>query len=109
MNGKQILLGLVLADFVGFTLYAIYVHGLVGLFEAVLSTTAGQLAMVDLTIALSLILIWLWQDAGRRGISPIPYVLLTLGLGSVGPLLYLIRVSGNEARSAVPSTARGLA
>jgi hypothetical protein len=108
MNVKQIVLGIVLADFLGFSLYAVYVHGLAGLFEAVLATTAGTLAMVDLTIALSLILIWLWQDAQRRGISPIPYVVLTLGLGSVGPLLYLIRVSGNEAPRAVPAIARGL-
>jgi hypothetical protein len=33
----------------------------------------------------------MWNDARDRGVSPIPYVLLTLTAGSVGPLLYLIR------------------
>ena len=49
------------------------------------------LAFADLVIALSLIIGWMWQDARKRGVSAIPYVLLTLGFGSVGPLLYLLR------------------
>jgi hypothetical protein len=38
----------------------------------------------------------MWQDARQHDISPIPYVVLTLGLGSVGPLLYLIRRLGHD-------------
>ena len=44
----------------------------------------------DVAIACALILIWLVRDARRRGVSPWPYVVLTLTLGSFGPLIYLL-------------------
>ena len=91
MNAKKLLLGFVLLDFSGFSAYAVYQYGLVGVFEQAFANTATTLLFADLTIALSLIMLWMWQDARDRGITIVPYVLLTLGLGSVGPLLYLIR------------------
>ena len=55
-----------------------------------------------IAIALSLIIAWMWQDARERGVSAMPYVLLTLGFGSVGPLLYLLlRRDGARDRLAV--------
>jgi hypothetical protein len=97
MNAKQIILGLVLLDFTGLTAYALYSYGFVGFFEAVTANVATVCAFADLVIALSLIVVWMWQDARDRGWSPMPYVLLTLGLGSVGPLVYLIRREATEA------------
>ena len=47
-------------------------------------------AMVDLTIALSLVTVWMWRDARARGVVLVPYLLLTATLGSIGPLLYLL-------------------
>jgi len=44
-----------------------------------------------LPIALSLVMVWMWQDARKQGIAPLPYVILTLTLGSIGPLCYLVR------------------
>ena len=38
----------------------------------------------------------MWQDAKKRGVSVIPHILLTLTLGSVGPLLYLIQRVGSK-------------
>jgi hypothetical protein len=96
MNAKQIILGLVLLDFTGLTAYAVYSYGFAGFFEAVTANVATICAFADLVIALSLIVAWMWQDARDRGWSPMPYVLLTLGLGSVGPLVYLIRREANE-------------
>lgn len=96
MNAKQIILGLVLLDFTGLTAYAVYSYGLVGFFDAVTANVATVCAFADLMIALSLIVVWMWQDARDRGWSPIPYVLLTLGLGSIGPLVYLIRREADE-------------
>jgi hypothetical protein len=52
--------------------------------------------LVDLTIALTFVTIWLWNDARRRGITPAPYVALTAALGSIGPLLYLV-IHGRKA------------
>jgi hypothetical protein len=94
MNAKQLGLSLVLADFVGLEAYAVYQYGYVGVFEAVLANGATTVAFVDLVIALGLVSVWLWQDARGRGISPLPYLALTAALGSVGPLLYLIRREG---------------
>jgi len=99
-NAKKILLAVVLADFLCLTAYAVYAHGYVGFFELALANAATVTVLTDLTIALSLILYWMWNDARARGLSPLPYVLLTLALGSVGPLLYLIRREGSERESA---------
>ena len=41
------------------------------------------LLFTDLSIALSLVMLWMWQDARERGVSVIPYVLLTFGLALI--------------------------
>jgi hypothetical protein len=94
MNAKQIGLGCVLIGFSALTAYTVYLHGYFGFFALLAANAATITAGVDLVIALGLILVWMEQDAQERGISPLPYVLLTLALGSVGPLLYLIRRAG---------------
>lgn len=102
MNKKQIALGVVLFDFLALTAYAVAQYGFVGVFEQAAANAATLTLFADLGIALSLVMAWMWQDARQRGISPIPYVLITFALGSVGPLLYLIRRLGQGA-VAVPS------
>jgi hypothetical protein len=109
MNKKQIALGVVLADFVAFTAYVIVHYGYVGLFEAAMANAATIQVLLDLTIALSIFLFWMWQDARQHGISPIPYVLLTCTLGSIGALLYLIRRAGLESAAAPASVLAGRA
>lgn len=91
MNWKLIGLWMVLVDFAALSAYAVWQYGYVGVFERMFANTATTLAFVDLTIALSLIVIWMVGDARQRGIGVAPYVLLTVFTGSVGPLLYLIR------------------
>ena len=88
--GFKILIAFVLADFTALTLYAVYEFGLIGLFEAVFANAATITAFADLVIALSLAMIWMWQDARKRGVSALPYCAATLVAGSVGPLLYLL-------------------
>jgi hypothetical protein len=111
MNAKQIGLSVVLADFAALSAYAVYEHGYVGIFEMLLASPAGWLAMADLTIALGLVLAWMWSDARDRGAAFFPFAALTLALGSVGPLLYLILRSADEratTRHALePAGARG--
>jgi hypothetical protein len=91
MNAKQIGLTVVLLDFLALTAYAVVQHGYLGFFEIMLGNAATTTALVDLLIALSLIAVWMARDAREHGISPLPYLVATLVLGSAGPLLYLIR------------------
>lgn len=96
MNWKRLALIAVLVDLVALTAYAVYHHGLLSFF-ALHSMNAVQLQIFfDLVIALSLFLVWMVRDAREQGISAAPYVVLTLTLGSIGALLYLIRRTGDE-------------
>ena len=100
MNWKLVGLWLVLADFTALTAYAIWQFGIVGLFDAAFANVATITLFADLVIALSLVSIWMIVDARQRGASPLPYVVTTLLLGSIGPLVYLIRREGSAPASA---------
>jgi hypothetical protein len=80
-----------LLGFLAHTRYAVYLYGYLGFFQRVFANVATTNAFVDLTIALVMVLVWIGQDARLRGTSPLPYLLVTLALGSAGPLIYLIR------------------
>ena len=96
MNLKQIVTGLVLADFVALTAYAVWQHGYLAFLDVAAMNAITVQVSVDLVIALSLVTLWMWNDARARGVSPLPYVVVTLFLGSIGPLLYLFRRFGDE-------------
>lgn len=87
---KPVAFGIVLALFGILTAHAIDVHGYVGFFETLASSAAGVTAFADLAIALSLVMLWMWNDSYERELPLLPYVLLTLAFGSAGPLAYLI-------------------
>ena len=97
MNAKQIGLSLTLLVFGGVEAYAVWQVGYVGVFEQALGSVGATLGFVDLCIALGLVTVWLVRDARDRGISPVPYMVLTLALGSVGPLFYLVRREWQES------------
>ena len=96
MNAKQLGLTFVLVDFLAFNVYALYQHGTVGMLELVMANTATLAVTADLLIALTLIAFWIARDAHRRGVSAFPYLIATALLGSGGPLLYLIRRTGDS-------------
>ena len=101
MTARKIGIGIVLLAFGDLTAYAIYQHGVAGVVQLEMANSVTVTAFADLVIALSLIVSWMWRDARERGVSPIPYVLLTLGFGSVGPLLYLLLRRDTPARQAL--------
>ena len=100
MNGKQIGLSVLLLDFLALVAYDVYRYGYLGFFEMMTANVATTAGFVDLVIALSLIMAWMVRDARARGVSAVPYVVLTLVLGSVGPLAYLIRRLASDAAHA---------
>jgi hypothetical protein len=106
MNLKLSLAAVVLVAFTSLTAYAIYEVGYLGFFELATANVATITLTCDLVIALGMILIWLVNDARRRGVSAVPYLLITLLLGSVGPLLYVIRTRGDAEQHSVPAEAR---
>ncbi len=92
MTKTQILLGVVLAVFGFETAWAVAHFGFIGVFENLIQAEfPTHLVFFDLTIALTMVMVWMWNDARERGATVWPYLLLTLATGSVGPLLYLIR------------------
>lgn len=104
MTKKQWVIGIVLADFMVFNAYVIAQYGYIGFMREVVSSLVGVQLLVDLTIALALIAVWMWNDAKRRGLSAVPYMVVGLFLGSVGPLLYLLRTGGSEATERAGAT-----
>jgi len=95
-TGRRIALGIVLVSFTALTAYAIEQYGFAGSLAACFANAATTTLFVDASIALGLVVMWMWDDARAQGRSWLPYALLTLVFGSVGPLLYL--VSGGTAR-----------
>lgn len=86
------IVGVVFALFAALNLYALSAASMQDLVAVV---TQGNLwhtvFKFDLAIALGVILTWLWRDAKAHGRSPLPYVIITMFTGSIGPLLYLLR------------------
>jgi hypothetical protein len=91
MNAKKVLLLVVLADFLAVTAWGVAKVGYVELFSSLLALPAGIVVGADLLISLGLVAVWMFRDARARGVSAVPYLVLTLLLGSVGPLVYLLR------------------
>jgi len=91
MNAKKILLLVVLADFVAVSVWGVSQVGYLGLFTGAIATPAGIVGSMDLLISLGLVAVWMVRDARAHDVSPVPYLILTLALGSVGPLIYLLR------------------
>ncbi len=87
---QRILLIVMLIALGALTAIALAEHGLIGLFQVALSTTAGMQVFLDLAIALALFLAWMWGDAKATGRNPWPWLVITLSIGSFGPLLYLL-------------------
>src|SRR5262249_25525239 len=91
MNWKLFGLWVVLADFAAFTAYAVWHHGYFGLIDQALANAATVQVSIDLVIALTIVTVWMVRDARGRGLAVAPFVVATALLGSIGPLLYLIR------------------
>jgi hypothetical protein len=89
MHLPKALLIAILLPFSFVTLYALSQVGYVGIFLAH-NHPAGYQVLFDLVIACLLCMTWIIRDAKAQGRNPWPFVLLTLTLGSFGPLLYLL-------------------
>jgi hypothetical protein len=116
MSKKEIALWIVMADFVALTAYAVFTSSYIAfvpvMWEFASSSVWGIQILCDFFIALTIALGWGIRDARERGLAVWPFVVLTLTLGAIGPLAYLIhreraqRTSHSAASAhAVPSHA----
>ena len=94
MSMKQLGLWWALVDFCALTVYAIFTDGYFAFpgiaMEFATSSMWGAQIMADFMIALTIALGWVIADARKRDLPYWPFVLLTLTLGSIGPLAYLL-------------------
>ena len=86
----RILLLTVFAAFSLYSAYVVYDVGYIGILHSHLTNAGGIQVLCDLTISLSLVCIWIHRDARAQGRNPWPFLVATLFLGSIGPLLYLV-------------------
>lgn len=97
MTKERLFAAALLIDFVALNVYALATEGLGGLWTHMAQMGPwGWVIFVDLCIALSLCMVWMWRDARRRGTTSVPESLVTLLTGSTGPLLYLVRRPASE-------------
>lgn len=103
MTVKAILLLVVIAAFGALSAVALADHGYFGLFLYQFQTTAGWQVLADLVVASTLIMAWMIGDARRSGRNVWPWLLMTLALGSFGPLAYLLvgELQRRDARHAL--------
>lgn len=77
----------ILLPFLALTGWALMNGGIMGILNTH-RTPGGMQVFVDLIISLVLLMTFLVPHARERGRNPWIWVVLTLGLGSISPLLY---------------------
>jgi hypothetical protein len=90
MNSRVIGLSLVFVAFAALTAVAFEEFGLPGFLAALNANSVIHQVFTDLVIALSIATWFIRRDARELGLPWLPYLGVTLLLGSFGPLAYLI-------------------
>ena len=80
----------ILLPFSALSAVALWQYGYVGLFTNQFTNVAGWQVLADLFIAVGICMVWMWRDAKKTGRRFAPWFVLSMVLGSFGPLLYLI-------------------
>jgi uncharacterized protein DUF2834 len=101
VNFKRLLIAVVALAYVAVCGYAMELYGYLGVIRLATANAGALTVSVDLAIALTMVLVWVAQDARKRKISALPYLLVTLAFGSLGPLIYLFRIAGEAEVSAI--------
>ena len=82
---------LVLAAFGAFSIWVVATRGYLGFLELARDDRWALQMLIDLAIACSFAIGWMRHDARKRGIKTWPYIVMTILLGSIGVLVYVVR------------------
>jgi hypothetical protein len=96
---QRSLLIITLILFGALTAAALWYHGYWGIFAPSFQSFGAAQILADLVIALSLFMVWMWQDAKATDRNPWPWLVATLALGSFGPLIYLLTRKSAEEKA----------
>ncbi len=97
MQPLRLLALALLLPFTVLSVYAVQQVGYWGIFEYQMPSPAGWQVIADLVIAIVLIAMWMIKDARETGRNVIPYLIVSVFLGSIGPLSYLILAPQKKA------------
>lgn len=89
MPSRRIIALFILLPFTLLSVYAVQQVGYWGIFDYHWHSPAGWQVFTDLVIAVFLAMLWMVKDARQTGRNVVPYLIVSLLLGSFGPLLYL--------------------
>ena len=78
------------------TAVAIWQDGVLGIFASIVSSWGSAQIYLDLVIALSIIMVWLYRDAVKAGRNPWPWIIATAIVGAFSPLIYLLIRERNQ-------------
>jgi hypothetical protein len=90
MSARLIALIAVILAFGALSALALMEAGYLGIFAQHFENYAGMQVLSDLVIVCVLAIIWMVRDAKTSGVTPWPFVVLTLAAGAFGPLFYLV-------------------
>lgn len=90
MSPKKLFALALLIPFSVLSFYAVMQVGYRGIIDYQLHSPAGWQVITDLVIAIVLLMMWMVRDARETGRNAVPYLVISLLLGSFGPLLYLL-------------------
>ena len=90
MSGRLLLLIVVIALFSVLTALALMDVGYLGILAPHFQSWGGGQVLTDLVIVCTLACIWMLADARTSGVNAWPFLVITLFLGSFGPLFYLV-------------------
>jgi len=90
MSYRSIMLLLVIAAFGALSALALQDVGYFGIIAPHFRSWGGAQVFADLIILAVLFCIWMVRDARQCGVAAWPFILMTVFLGSFGPLFYLI-------------------
>jgi len=100
LRGKAFIAALILVPFTAFSLWVVARYGYTGFLTLAGREPWALQILLDLVIACAFGIGWMAGDARKRGIAAWPYVVMTIFLGSIGILSYVVR------RGVTPATPR---